>query len=104
MDYNILVIVGIFGFSGVVIFAMVLKDWRHAFNVPEGQVRLLYHKGKFVEVLGASGQPEVDTLSIIREFNLPGPFEEDALEDARQQAEVLWKLGQCTSGTWFRMR
>lgn len=53
MDYNILVIVGIFGFFGVVVFAMVLKDWRHAFNVPEGQVRLLYHKGKFVEVLGA---------------------------------------------------
>jgi regulator of protease activity HflC (stomatin/prohibitin superfamily) len=53
MDYNILVIVGIFGFFGVVVFAMVLKDWRHALNVPEGQVRLLYQKGKFVEVLGA---------------------------------------------------
>jgi regulator of protease activity HflC (stomatin/prohibitin superfamily) len=53
MDYNILVTVGIFGFFGVAIFAMVLKDWRHALNVPEGQVRLLYHKGKFVEVLAA---------------------------------------------------
>lgn len=44
-------------------------------------------EGVIVEVLGARGQPGVDTLSIIREFNLPGPFEEDALEDARQQAE-----------------
>jgi ribonuclease R len=44
-------------------------------------------EGVIVEVLGARGQPGVDTLSIIREFNLPGPFAEDALEDAREQAE-----------------
>ena len=53
MNYNILVTVGIFGFFGAVVFAMVLKDWRHEFNVPEGHVRLLYHQGKFVEVLSA---------------------------------------------------
>ena len=53
MDYNILVIAGIIGFFGVVILAKVLKDWRHAISVPEGQVRLLYRKGKFVEVLAA---------------------------------------------------
>src|SRR5262245_20626208 len=38
---------------GSVIAAMVLKEIRHAFPVPEGYVGLLYHKGKFVEVLGA---------------------------------------------------
>ena len=43
---------------GLAIFALViglaaLKDVRRAFLVPEGYVGLLYHKGKFVEVLGA---------------------------------------------------
>ncbi|RIK78148.1 MAG: ribonuclease R [Planctomycetota bacterium] len=46
-------------------------------------------EGVIVEVLGPRGKPGVDTLSIIREFNLPGPFAEDALEDARQQAEAF---------------
>lgn len=48
-----------------------------------------FHDGEGVitEVLGAKGAPGVDTLSIIREFNLPGEFAEDALEEARQQAE-----------------
>jgi ribonuclease R len=40
-----------------------------------------------VEVLGQRGQPGVDTLSIIHEFALPGPFPEDALEESRRQAE-----------------
>lgn len=40
-----------------------------------------------VEVLGARGQPGVDTLSIIHEFGLPDEFPEDVHEDARQQAE-----------------
>jgi ribonuclease R len=44
-------------------------------------------EGVIVEVLGPRGEPGVDTLSIIYEFNLPGEFEEDALEDARRQAE-----------------
>ena len=39
------------------------------------------------EVLGPRGKPGVDTLSIIREYNLVEPFAEDALDDARQQAE-----------------
>jgi ribonuclease R len=39
-----------------------------------------------VEILGQRGQPGVDTMSIIYEFNLPGEFDDDALEDARQQA------------------
>jgi ribonuclease R len=40
-----------------------------------------------VEVLGKRGMPGVDTMSIIHEFALPGPFADDALEDARRQAE-----------------
>lgn len=46
-------------------------------------------EGVIVEVLGPRGKPGVDTLSIIREFNLPGPFDEDALDDARKQAELF---------------
>ncbi|HEV3418119.1 MAG TPA: RNB domain-containing ribonuclease, partial [Pirellulales bacterium] len=44
-------------------------------------------EGVIVEVLGARGDPGVDTLSIIREYNLPDQFADDALEDARKQAE-----------------
>ena len=40
-----------------------------------------------VEVLGARGQPGVDTLSIIREFDLPGDFPAAVLADSRRQAE-----------------
>lgn len=42
-----------------------------------------------VEVLGARGQPGVDTLSIIHEFGLPTDFPSDVLEDARAQAEAF---------------
>jgi ribonuclease R len=47
------------------------------------------HDGEavIVEVLGGRGQPGVDTLSIIHEFDLPGEFAEDALEEARRQAK-----------------
>src|SRR5690606_2177699 len=41
-------------------------------------------EGVIVEILGKRGEPGVDTLSIIREFNLPGEFSAAALEDARQ--------------------
>jgi ribonuclease R len=44
-------------------------------------------EGVILEVLGPRGAPGVDTLSIIHEFNLPGPFAEDALAEARQAAE-----------------
>jgi ribonuclease R len=44
-------------------------------------------EGVIVEVLGNRGLPGVDTLSIIHEFALPGPFAEDAIEEARQQAD-----------------
>ena len=44
-------------------------------------------EGVIVEVLGAAGAPGVDTLTVINEFGLPGPFPEEALADARRQAE-----------------
>ncbi len=44
-------------------------------------------EGVIVEVLGARGQPGIDTMSIIYEFNLPGEFDDDAIDNARQEAE-----------------
>jgi ribonuclease R len=44
-------------------------------------------EGVIVEVLGPRGKPGVDTLSIIREFNLPDRFPEDALDESREEAE-----------------
>jgi ribonuclease R len=43
-------------------------------------------EGVIVDILGQRGEPGVDTMSIIHEFNLPGEFDDDALEDARAQA------------------
>src|SRR5439155_26040703 len=43
-------------------------------------------EGVITEVLGARGQPGVDTLSIIRAFGLPDAFPEDVLEEAREPA------------------
>ncbi len=39
-------------------------------------------EGVITEVLGARGQPGVDTLSIIRQFELPDKFAADALKEA----------------------
>jgi ribonuclease R len=44
-------------------------------------------EGVIVEVLGPRGEPGVDTMSVIYEFNLPGEFAEDALDEARVQAD-----------------
>jgi ribonuclease R len=44
-------------------------------------------EGVIVEVLGPSGKPGVDTLSIIREFGISDQFEEDVLAEAHLQAE-----------------
>lgn len=44
-------------------------------------------EGVIVKVLGKRGEPGVDTLSIIHEFNLPGEFPDDVQESAREQAE-----------------
>jgi len=42
-------------------------------------------EGVLIEVLGSQGKPGVDTLSIIREFNLPEEFAVDSLNEARQE-------------------
>jgi ribonuclease R len=44
-------------------------------------------EGVITEVLGARGEPGIDTLSIIREYSLPEAFAADAVEAARQEAE-----------------
>ena len=43
-------------------------------------------EGVITEVLGPRGKPGVDTLSIIREFDLPDGFPQDVLEEAREAA------------------
>jgi hypothetical protein len=52
MNYNILVVIVIAMFFGFLV-AAIAKEFRHAFLVPEAYAGLLYHKGKFVEVLSA---------------------------------------------------
>lgn len=42
-----------------------------------------------LEVLGARGEPAVDTQAIIYEFGLPQEFPEEALADARAQADAF---------------
>lgn len=41
-------------------------------------------EGKVIEILGQSGEPGVDILSIIRTFNLPEVFSSKVLEDAER--------------------
>lgn len=43
-------------------------------------------EGVVTEILGKRGAPGVDTLTVIRAFNLPDAFDDDVLEDAREQA------------------
>ena len=53
MDYQIIAAILIVAVFICVIGTMVAKDIRHAYLVSEGYVGLLYHHGKFREVLGA---------------------------------------------------
>jgi regulator of protease activity HflC (stomatin/prohibitin superfamily) len=53
MKIEILFVIGIAVFVGAFVLSAVMKNWRHAFLVPEGYAGLLYHKGKFAQVLGA---------------------------------------------------
>jgi ribonuclease R len=46
-------------------------------------------EGVITEVLGSRGQPGVDTLSIIRAYNLPDVFPPDALGEARDAAAAF---------------
>lgn len=43
-------------------------------------------EGVITEILGERGQPGVDTLTIIRAFNIPDTFDDSVLEEAREQA------------------
>lgn len=49
-------------------------------------------EGVITEVLGPRGQPGVDTLSIIREFDLPCTFPPEVLEEARREAEAFQEV------------
>jgi ribonuclease R len=46
-------------------------------------------EGVITEVLGPRGAPGVDTLSVIRAFDLPDAFPEDVLEEARAAAAAF---------------
>ncbi len=46
-------------------------------------------EGVIVEVLGKAGEPGIDTLTVIHEFGLPGPFPPEAIDDARDQAGLF---------------
>jgi ribonuclease R len=46
-------------------------------------------EGVITEILGPRGQPGVDTLSVIRAFDLPDRFADDALDEARQAAAMF---------------
>lgn len=52
MNHEILFTIGLAITAAVIAFT-VIKNFRRAFLVPEGHAGLLYHKGKFVKVLGA---------------------------------------------------
>jgi ribonuclease R len=46
-------------------------------------------EGVITEVLGPRGEPEVDSLSIIRAFGLPDQFAQEVLEEARDAATAF---------------
>jgi ribonuclease R len=48
-----------------------------------------YQEGEGVvsEILGKRGEPGVDTLTVIRAFNIPDVFDDSVLDEARQQAK-----------------
>ena len=48
-----------------------------------------FGEGVVVEVLGKYGQPHLDTLMIMRQFDLPEEFPEPVLNEARKQAELF---------------
>src|SRR4051794_11878538 len=51
MNYENIIAFGVIGLMLVIFAGIKLAQYRRAFLVPEGYVGLLYHKGKFVEVL-----------------------------------------------------
>ncbi|MGA3169682.1 MAG: ribonuclease R [Chthoniobacteraceae bacterium] len=57
-----------------------LEEWLSPENSPEGRI---------IEVLGRSGDPGVDMLSIIRRNNLPTDFPEPVLAEAGRVPEIV---------------
>jgi regulator of protease activity HflC (stomatin/prohibitin superfamily) len=54
MNYDIIIAFGLaIGLMLAILTAVKILQFRRAFLVPEGYAGLLYHKGKFVQVLGA---------------------------------------------------
>jgi ribonuclease R len=58
-------------------------------------------EGVISEILGQRGQPGVDTLTVIRAFNLPDVFPEEALAQAREEAK---KFDEDQIGTRIDLR
>ncbi|MBL8889484.1 MAG: ribonuclease R [Planctomycetaceae bacterium] len=48
-----------------------------------------YGQAVIVEVLGQFGQPNLDTLMIMRQFDLPEQFPEDVIQESRDQAAAF---------------
>ena len=46
-------------------------------------------EGAIVQVLGARGEPGVDTLSVIHEYQLPDAFGDDVLDEARRVVDAF---------------
>jgi len=46
-------------------------------------------EGKIIEILGDSGDPGVDVLSIIRAYNIPYEFPEDVLKEAKRAPQSV---------------
>ena len=46
-------------------------------------------EGVITEVLGPRGQPGVDTLSVIRAFNIPDTFDDETLDEAQAAGQAL---------------
>jgi ribonuclease R len=46
-------------------------------------------EGVITEVLGPRGQPGVDTLTVIRAFNIPDTFDDETLDEARRLAKAF---------------
>ena len=61
---------------------VVLEMVRFPSHLREGEAVI-------TEILGPRGKPGVDTLSIIREFDLPDEFDEATLEESRAEADAF---------------
>jgi ribonuclease R len=46
-------------------------------------------EGVITELLGPRGQPGVDTLTVIRALNIPDTFDDETLQEAREQARAF---------------